>query len=54
MIMETSLSVINKIINGLYPDMSEEGRELFFRLLVKRELQKGERLFDEGDRKSVV
>lgn len=46
--MDTSLSVIDKLITGLYPDISDEGRELFASMLMKRELQKGERLFDEG------
>lgn len=46
--METALQVINKIIDGLYPDISDEGRELFISLLVKKELQKGERLIDVG------
>src|SRR5574344_1659506 len=47
--MDTSLSVIDKLIVGLYPDISDEGRDLFTSMLVKRDLQKGERLFDEGD-----
>jgi len=47
--MGTSLSMIEGIINNLYPTISDEGRKLFFSLLVKRKLQKGERLFDDGD-----
>lgn len=47
--METSLSMIEGIINKLYPNISDEGRKLFFSLLAKRKLQKGERLFDDGE-----
>ncbi len=47
--MKTSLSVIDGIIDNLYPSISDEGRKQFLSLLVKRKLQKGERLFDDGD-----
>jgi CRP-like cAMP-binding protein len=47
--MDTALSVIDKLVISLYPEISDEGHKLFTSLLVKKELQKGERLFDEGD-----
>ena len=47
--METSLSVIDNIVGRLYPEISDDGRTLFKSLLVKDTLQKGEKLFDEGE-----
>jgi CRP-like cAMP-binding protein len=47
--MKTINVAINQIVESRYPDMSMDGRDLLANLLVKRELKKGERLFNEGD-----
>jgi CRP-like cAMP-binding protein len=40
---------IDNIVDPRYGDMTEEGRQLLSKLLIKKKLKKGELLFAEGD-----
>lgn len=46
--MENLKETVNAVANSRYPDMDSEGRELLEKLLIRKELEKGEILLNEG------
>lgn len=46
--MDNLKETVNAVVNSRYPEMSQEGRELLASILVRRELDKGEILINEG------
>lgn len=46
--MENLKETVNAVVNSRYPDMDSEGRELLEKLLIRKELEKGEILLNEG------
>ena len=53
--MDTLLKeTVDATVNSRYPGMAPEGRKLIEDILIRKELEKGELLFKEGqDRKST-
>ena len=48
--MDTLLKeTVDAVANSRYPDMSSEGRKLLEEILVRKEVEKGELLFKEGE-----
>lgn len=47
-IMENLKETVNAVVNSRYPDMDREGRELLEKVLIRKELEKGEILLNEG------
>lgn len=48
--MDTLLKeTVDAVANSRYPDMSSEGRKLLAEILVRKEVEKGELLFKEGE-----
>lgn len=46
--MDNLKETVNAVVNSRYPEMSQEGRNLLESVLLRRELEKGELLFTEG------
>lgn len=47
--MDTLLKeTVNATVNSRYPGMAPEGRKLIEEILIRKELEKGELLFKEG------
>lgn len=46
--MENLKETVDTVINSRYPEMSKEGRELLTQVLIRKELEKGEILLNEG------
>lgn len=46
--MENLKETVNAVVNSRYPDLDSEGRELLEKLLIRKELEKGEILLNEG------
>ena len=46
--MDNLKETVNAVVNSRYPEMNQEGRELLETVLVRRELEKGEMLLNEG------
>lgn len=46
--MDNLKETVNAVVNSRYPEMNQEGRNLLESVLLRRELEKGELLFTEG------
>jgi len=46
--MENLKETVDIVVNSRYPEMNREGRELLAQVLIRKELEKGEMLLNEG------
>ncbi len=46
--MENPKETVDIVVNSRYPEMNREGRELLAQVLIRKELEKGEMLLNEG------
>ena len=46
--MENLKETVDAVVNSRYPEMNKEGRELLAQVLIRKELEKGEMLLNEG------
>lgn len=46
--MENLKETIDAVVNSRYPEMNKEGRELLAQVLIRKEVNKGEMLLNEG------
>lgn len=46
--MENLKETVNTVVNSRYPDMSNEGREILEKIAIRKELDKGGLLLNEG------